>query len=91
MDERDCEAVAQFANAYGLTIGDVDRSSRRITLSGNAQQFSQAFRVRLVRYRGSSGKIYRTTSGPIHVPANLQDVFVGFAGFDTREQAFPIG
>jgi hypothetical protein len=91
MDERDLHAVVQFANAYGLTICDVDRSSRRITLSGTAQQFSHAFRVDLVRYRDAAGKTYQTTTGPIHVPANLKDVFVSLLGFDTREQAFPRG
>jgi hypothetical protein len=91
IDEKDLEAIVQFANAFGLRVSNIDRSSRRITLSGTALQFSRAFRAKFVYYRDLNWGTYRTTKGPIQVPASLKDVFVGLFGFDTRKQASPRG
>jgi kumamolisin len=86
IDENDLQSAIEFANAHRLKVENVDRGSRRVTLSGTAAQLTRAFRVQLVRYRDPP---YRTTTDPVQVPASLKDAIIDVEGFDDREQASP--
>jgi kumamolisin len=82
------ERVAQFARDHQLTVVRSDQAQRTIVLSGTAQALSAAFQVQLVRYSSPQGE-YRGRIGPVHIPADLQDVVEGVFGLDNRQQARP--
>ena len=69
-DERDMEAVEQFASAYGLTVERRDPARRMIRLQGRAEQFAAAFRVVMQSYE-AQGRVFRAREGTIQVPPHM--------------------
>ena len=84
----DIEKIVDFARQHQLNVLQVNQAQRTITLSGTAQQITQAFRVKLMRYDSPQGS-YRGRLGPVHVPADLQPLIEGIFGLDNRQQARP--
>jgi kumamolisin len=80
--------VEAFAKEYGLTVKEKSAARRTVILSGTVAAMSKAFGVELREYQHPSGK-YRGRSGPVHVPATLQNVVEGVFGLDNRPQAKP--
>ena len=92
-DAADVVQVEAFAHAHGLTVVRVDIAARSLRLEGTVAQFSSAFGVRLRRARLGRGTFrhgtYRTRSGEIRIPRQLQGIIVGVHGLDNRPVARP--
>ena len=86
--EETVERVRLFAQEHGLTVEDVDRVRRSVTLSGPVDAFSDAFRVQLRIYR-TPQLTYRGRQGPVHIPAELEGSVEAVLGLDNRPQARP--
>jgi kumamolisin len=90
-DAADVAQVEAFAHAHGLTVVRVDIAARSLRLEGTVAQFSSAFGVKLRRARFSGGTFkhgtYRTRSGEIRIPRQLQGIIVGVHGLDNRPVA----
>jgi kumamolisin len=84
----DIAKVEEFAREHDLTIVETDPVARRIVLAGTAAALSVAFATELQRYEYAGGT-FRGRSGPLHVPAELDQIVVGVLGLDDRPQARP--
>jgi kumamolisin len=87
-DPDDIRRVEEFAAQHGLTVVKSDPATRTVVLAGRVADFSSAFRVKLADY-GHEGGIYRVRTGPVSVPAQLDDVVEAVLGLDNRPQAAP--
>ena len=93
----DVAKVEAFAHQHSLTIVRVDLAARTMRLEGSVADFSRAFGVRLRRAKFARGTLnrsgalnggtYRTRSGQIRIPAQLQGIIVGVHGLDNRPVA----
>ncbi|MGA8437461.1 MAG: S53 family peptidase [Candidatus Sulfotelmatobacter sp.] len=87
----DPEGIARletFAHEHKLKVKEKSVARRTVVLSGTVTAMNQAFGVELKEYEYASGR-YRGRTGPIHIPADLQDVIEGVFGLDNRPQAKP--
>jgi kumamolisin len=84
----DIAKVKEFAREHALTVVETDPVSRRVVLAGTAEALSGAFGTQLQRYE-HEGRTFRGRAGPLHVPAELDQVVVGVFGLDDRPQAKP--
>ena len=84
----DIAKVADFARKYDLSIVETNPAARKVLLAGTAAAMSTAFATELQRFEHPSGT-YRGRTGPVHIPANLDQVIVGVFGLDDRPQAQP--
>lgn len=82
----DITAVEAFARTYGLDIVEESVARRTVGLSGTTAQVSEAFGVKLARYRHPRG-IFRLRSGPIYLPESLAVSVQAVLGIDDRPQA----
>src|ERR1700684_3964504 len=80
--------VETFAREHKLKVKEKSGARRTLILSGTVTAMNQAFGVELKEYEYPSGR-YRGRTGPIHIPADLQDVIEGVFGLDNRPQAKP--
>jgi kumamolisin len=80
--------VEAFAQAHGLSVVEASAARRTIVLSGTVAAMSKAFGVELKQYEHPNGT-YRGRTGPVHIPAELQDTIEGVFGLDNRPQAKP--
>lgn len=87
-DPHDVAEVRSFAADHGLTVDEVDRTRRVVTLSGPADAMQAAFGVTLARYEHEQGS-YRGREGAVTVPAGLGDIIVAVLGLDDRPAAQP--
>jgi kumamolisin len=76
---RDLAAIAAFARAHGLAVGQTSVAGRTVVLSGTAARVSRAFAVELGRYESPRGT-YRSHDGFIHLPQEIADVVVAVFG-----------
>jgi kumamolisin len=90
-DPQDIVAVQQFAVNHGLTVTDVDRARRAVTISGSVSDMAAAFEAQLEgRYDAGDGAPgYRARSGALTVPSELGDAVTGVFGIDDRPQSAP--
>jgi kumamolisin len=89
-DPDDITLVEQFAHQYGLTVVDASVSKRRVILTGTAHNMQQAFDAALKCYQlNDTGPTFRGRTGPLKVPAHMQDMVVAVLGMDTRPIAKP--
>ena len=80
--------IEAFADEHGLTVEETSAARRTVVLSGTVGACSEAFGVELQDYDSPAGR-YRGRTGPIYIPAELQDVIEGVFGLDNRPQAKP--
>ena len=80
--------IEAFAREHSLTVKEKSAARRTVILSGTVAAMNQAFGVQLKQYEHPSGG-YRGRTGPVHIPAELQDVIEGVFGLDNRPQAKP--
>lgn len=94
--EADISKVVEFATSHGLEVVPNDQVARRsVVVSGSIESLGAAFGVELWRYVATgeprNGKDdvgwYIGRTGPVYVPADLQEIVKGVFGLDTR----PIG
>jgi kumamolisin len=84
----DMAMVRKFAAKHGLTVAQEHAARRTVVLSGNVEQFSEAFSVQLHRVK-ASGKTHRGRTGAISLPAELDGIIEAVMGLDDRPQAKP--
>ncbi len=84
----DIAKVVDFAGKNNLTVVEKDPVGRKVVLAGTAAAMSAAFATELQRYEHPNGT-YRGRTGPIHIPAELNQIIVGVFGLDNRPQAQP--
>jgi kumamolisin len=87
-DPEDIAKIRRFARQHRLVVVSQDAAARTVELRGSVAALSQAFQVRLLRYRHPRG-IYRGRTGPVQVPAELHGIVQGVFGLDNRLQARP--
>lgn len=84
----DIAKVVIFARKNDLSIVETDAAGRKVVLAGTASAMSAAFATELQCYEHPNGT-YRGRTGPLHVPAELDQVITGVFGLDNRPQAQP--
>jgi kumamolisin len=84
----DVAKVEQFAHDHNLSVVSTDPVRRRVVLAGSAAAMSAAFATELQQYEHPGGS-YRGRTGPLHIPAELDQIIVGVFGLDNRPQARP--
>ncbi len=84
----DIAKVEEFARAHNLTVVSTDPVRRRMVLAGTAAEMSAAFATELQQYDHPDGT-FRGRTGPLHIPAELDQIIVGVFGLDNRPQARP--
>ena len=87
-DPADMAKIEAFASEHGLDVVQWSLPQRKVILGGPASSISQAFDVRLKRYRSPKGT-YRGRTGPVTVPASIADIVEGVFGLDDRAAASP--
>jgi kumamolisin len=87
-DPEHLEAIRHFAATHGLTVEQQHGARRTVVLSGTAARFEDAFGIQLLQYDHPDGS-YRGYTGPLQLPAELQDIVVAVLGLDDRPQAKP--
>ena len=87
-DANSIARVESFARQHKLTVKERSPARRTVILSGSVAAMNEAFGVELKEYESPSGR-YRGRTGPVHLPAELQDVVEGVFGLDNRPQAKP--
>jgi kumamolisin len=80
--------VEAFARQHKLLVKEKSPARRTVILTGTVAAMNEAFGVELKEYEHPSGR-YRGRTGPVHLPAELQDVVEGVFGLDNRPQAKP--
>jgi kumamolisin len=81
--DADIEAVKAFAASQGLEVERVNQAARSVKLSGTAAAIRSAFGVELRRY-SAHGVTYRSYTGHVQVPADLESVVQAVVGLDNR-------
>ncbi|HVN06897.1 MAG TPA: S53 family peptidase [Bryobacteraceae bacterium] len=84
----DLAKVEDFAHQHNLTVAEASLPRRTVVLSGSIAALSAAFGVYLANYEHPGGA-FRGRTGPIYIPADLDEVIEGVFGFDNRPQARP--
>src|ERR1700683_1654326 len=78
--------VEAFAREHKLTVKEKSAARRTVILTGTVAAMDQAFGVQLKEYQHPSGN-YRGRTGPVQIPADLQDVIDGGFGRVIRASA----
>lgn len=82
----DIQMVERFAAQHHFSVDDVNVGARSITLSGNLEGFAAAFGAS-IELRNIDGRAYRTRTGHLSVPAELNGIVVAILGIDQRPMA----
>ncbi len=87
-DNESIARIEAFAREYGFTVLEKSAARRTVILSGSLGAMSKAFGVELKECDCPAGK-FRGRTGPVYIPAELQDVIEGVFGLDNRPQGKP--
>ncbi|MFU9036714.1 MULTISPECIES: S53 family peptidase [Streptomyces] len=93
-DQADADRVREVLGRHGVDVNEVDLASRRMKVSGTADQMAAAFGTQLSRVASpdpTRGELveHRHREGPLQLPAELDGVVVAVLGLDDRPQARP--
>jgi kumamolisin len=80
--------IEAFARECGFTVQEKSAARRTVILSGTLGAMSKAFGVELKECECPAGR-FRGRTGPIYIPAELEDVIEGVFGLDNRPQGKP--
>jgi len=80
--------IEAFAREHGLAVVEASAARRTVVLSGTVSAMNKAFGVELKQFEHPNGT-YRGRTGPVQIPAELQDTIEGVFGLDNRPQAKP--
>jgi kumamolisin len=69
-----------------LAVKEVSKARRTVILNGSLAALSRAFGVALQEYKNPN-VTFRGRTGPLQIPADLQDLIQGVFGLDDRPQA----
>src|ERR1035441_9009332 len=78
-DPKDVKAVAAFARAHRLKVGQVSLPSRTLTLTGSSGAFAKAFQVQMEKYQYKGGS-YRGRTGSVNIPRDRKSAASGQRG-----------
>ena len=81
-DRAELDAVAAFAQSYGIQVEDVHRSSGTVRLIGPISAFNSAFDITLNTVT-TEDRTYITYSGEVSIPEELYDMIDHVMGLDT--------
>jgi kumamolisin len=84
----DVRRAEAFALENGLTVVRTEPAKRAVVLSGTAEQFMKTFEIELKRYQTPEGTFCGRT-GPLKIPAELDQIVTAVLGLDDRPQAKP--
>ncbi len=87
-DAGELRQVEAFLRRQGLAVVDSHAGRRRIIASGRAEVCAQAFNVALERWEHPRGT-YRSATGALQIPTELEGIIVGIFGLDDRPFAKP--
>ena len=87
-DPASIRQIKAFAREHGLSVVEASAARRTVVLSGTVSAMNAAFGVELKQFEHPNGT-YRGRTGPVHIPAELQDTMEGVFGLDNRPQAKP--
>jgi len=87
-DPASIRQIEAFAQEHGLSVVEASAARRTVVLSGTVAAMNRAFGVELKQFEHPNGT-YRGRTGPVHIPAELQDTIEGVFGLDNRPQAKP--
>ena len=87
-DPASIRQIEAFAQAHGLSVVEASAARRTVVLSGTVSAMNKAFGVELKQFEHPNGT-YRGRTGPVQIPAELQDTIEGVFGLDNRPQAKP--
>jgi kumamolisin len=85
----DMARVEDFAYEYGLNVLATNRAARTAVLTGDAVAMRAAFGVSLCYYE-TPREIYRSYSGPVCVPEELDGIVEALFGLDDRRVSAPV-
>ena len=83
----DMSAVQNFVTSCGISITRSDAASRRIFITGTAEQMQAAFGVQLRSVKASDGHEFTSYQGSIAIPDTLAGVIVAVLGLSQRTVA----
>jgi amino acid transporter len=87
-DPASIRRIETFARKHGLSVVEASAARRTVVLSGTVAAMNAAFGVELKQFEHPNGT-YRGRTGPVHIPAELQNTIEGVFGLDNRPQAKP--
>lgn len=87
-DPASIRLMEAFAREHGLVVVEASAARRTVVLSGTVATMNAAFGVELKQFEHPNGT-YRGRTGPVQIPAELQDTIEGVFGLDNRPQAKP--
>lgn len=87
-DPADVAKVAAFAASYGLVVVDTSLPRCSMFLSGTASQYAAAFGTHIEQSEHDHG-MFRSRSGALSVPADLNGIVLGVFGIDNVPVAEP--
>ncbi|MEX6686722.1 S53 family peptidase [Danxiaibacter flavus] len=86
----DMARVEKFLKENKLSVVESDSARRTIIAHGRAIDFEKAFQLTLSHHKHPDGTVFRTRTGYINVPADLENVIEGVFGLDNRPVARPM-
>ncbi|MFI5090600.1 MAG: protease pro-enzyme activation domain-containing protein [Terriglobales bacterium] len=87
-DPASIRQIEAFAREHGLSVVEASAARKTVVLSGTVATMNAAFGVELKQFEHPNGT-YRGRTGPVQIPAELQDTIEGVFGLDNRPQAKP--
>jgi len=87
--EEDYRAVADWAQAQGLTVTGTHDSRTLLDVAGSAAQVETAFAVRMNRYRTTDGRVVFANSGAPRVARSVAARLAGVAGLSDVSRIRP--
>jgi kumamolisin len=84
----DVAKIREFAREHNLDVVEVSLPRRSVRLAGTVANLSAAFNVKLAHYRHGEA-VFRSRTGSVYVPSDLQEIVKGVLGFTNRPVARP--
>lgn len=85
-DPDDAAAIRNVASQWGIRVVDTDLSRRSLRLSGPLSSMCDLLGTEVGRYEGPGGYVFRARTGPLRLPAGLEQRITGVFGLDNRPQ-----
>lgn len=89
-DQSHYAAVANWARAHQLAIGEASVSRTVLTVNGPAAQIEAAFGVKMMNYRGKDGHAFFSADRAPTVPAEIAQHVVGVIGLSNYIHFAPL-
>ncbi|MGH7518099.1 MAG: S53 family peptidase [Gemmatimonadales bacterium] len=81
--------VGRFAGEHGLEVVRTSRAQHHVELKGPVGRLEAAFGVELEHFH-CRGSVYQSHRGPVHIPAELQEIVQAVIGLDDAPLGRPL-